>query len=177
GIGVLWAREELLEELPPFLGGGDMISTVSLTRGTTWAELPLKFEAGTTNYIGATALGEALDFCQSFDRAAAEAHQQELLRQFSQMLHEEVDGVTIYGTTSHKAPICSFNIEGVHPMDIAQIVDKLGVALRSGTHCAEPVMHHYGIHSTSRVSFAIYNTSQEVEVAISAIKRATSMLR
>ncbi len=177
GLGVLWAKEELLEAMPPFMGGGDMISTVSLTKGSTWAELPLKFEAGTSNYIGAIVFAKALDFLEQFDSNVLHAHCTELYTEFAERLTREIDGVRIYGTAKSKAPICSFNIEGVHPMDLAQIIDKLGVAMRSGTHCGEPIMTHYGVESMCRASFAPYNTQQEVHIAIEALKRAASMLK
>ncbi len=177
GLGVLWAREELLEAMPPFMGGGDMISTVSLTKGSTWAELPLKFEAGTSNYIGAIVFAATLEFLKQFDQDALHTHCAELYRRFTHDLIQEVEGVKIYGTTDGKAPICSFNIEGVHPMDMAQIIDKLGVAMRSGTHCGEPIMTHYGVESMCRASFAPYNTTDEVQIAVQAVKRAAMMLR
>lgn len=177
GIGVLYGKEHYLNELPPFMGGGDMIATVSLTRGTTWAELPLKFEAGTSNFVGAIALATALDYVSAFDNAELEAHQQSLLHHFTNAITKKIDGLKIYGTTADKAPIISFNIEGAHSMDVAQIVDKLGVAIRSGTHCAEPVMHHYGVGAMCRASMAIYNTIYEVDAAIEALSRATNMLR
>lgn len=177
GIGVLYGKERWLEQMPPFFGGGDMIATVSFEKGTTWAELPLKFEAGTSNFIGAIALGEALDYVEQFDKEQLENHLNELRRTFTDRLLERIEGVKIYGTTSNKAPIVSFTIDGTHPMDIAQIADKQGVAMRSGTHCAEPIMTFYGIESMCRASFAIYNNLHEVESAVCAIEKAAKMLK
>lgn len=177
GIGVLYGKERWLDLMPPFLGGGDMIATVSFEKGTTWAELPLKFEAGTSNFIGAIALGEALDYVEQFDKGQLESYLDELRCSFTDRLLERIEGVNIYGTTIDKAPIVSFTIDGTHPMDVAQIADKQGVALRSGTHCAEPIMTFYGVESMCRASFAIYNNLQEVESAVSAIEKAAKMLR
>jgi len=177
GIGVLYAKEKWLEEMPPFMSGGDMISTVSLTSGTTWAELPLKFEAGTSNYMGAIALNEAINWYSKFDIEQVNAHLAKLKDTFTEKLTGSIDGVTIYGTTKSKAPIVSFNIDGCFAMDVAQIADRQGVAMRSGTQCAEPLMTHYGIESLCRVSMAIYNTEEEINKAVSAISRAAKMLR
>lgn len=177
GIGILYGKEAILEEMPPFFGGGDMIATVSFERGTTWAELPLKFEAGTSNFTGAIALGTAIEYVNSLNRNEIENYVSSLAKTFTDQLIKRVDGVKIYGTTSHKAPIVSFTIDGTHSMDVAQIVDKLGVAVRSGTHCAEPIMEHYEVSSMLRASFAMYNNLNEVEVAINAIERAAKMLR
>lgn len=177
GVGVLYGKEKWLETMPPFLGGGDMIATVSF-KETTYAELPLKFEAGTSNYIGAIGMGVAIGYLENLTQTI-NTHKltTELNEIFVHNLTSEIDGVTIYGTTAEKTPLTSFTIEGTHPMDIAMIIDKLGVAIRSGTHCAEPVMQHYGISSMCRASFGIYNTMNDVDVAVAAIKRASSMLR
>lgn len=177
GIGVLYAKEKWLEQMPPFMAGGDMISTVSLTKGTTWAELPLKFEAGTSNYMGAIALNEALRWYSQYDINSVGQYLDNLTSMLTKKLQEEIDGVIIYGTTKGKAPIVSFNVEGCFPMDIAQITDRLGVAMRSGTQCAEPLMTHYGIESLCRASMAIYNTEEEINIAVSAIAKAVKMLR
>lgn len=176
GIGILYGKEKFLDALPPFLGGGDMIATVSLTKGTTWADLPLKFEAGTSNYIGAIALGEALNYVSGLDTIAAEKHQQALLSRFEAGI-ATISGLKIYGRTIGKTSICSFTFDGIHPMDMAQIIDKLGVAIRSGTHCAEPLMERFGVTSMCRASFSIYNTLSEVDIALAAVERAVSMLR
>lgn len=173
GIGVLYGKEKWLEIMPPFLGGGDMIATVNFVK-TTYAELPLKFEAGTSNYIGAIGLGSAIDY---LDELGDDDSEHAVNQYFASKLLSQIDGVTIYGTMNNKTPLTSFTINGTHPMDIAMIIDKLGVAIRSGTHCAEPIMDHYGVTSMCRASFGIYNTVYDVDVAISAIKRAVQMLR
>lgn len=171
GIGVLYGKEKWLDAMPPFLGGGDMIATVTFDK-TTYAELPLKFEAGTSNFIGAIGLGVAIKYMQNTHGQEHEAN-----AYFAKRLQDEIDGVMIYGTTTTKTPLTSFTIEGTHPMDIAMIIDKLGVAMRSGTHCAEPIMQHYGVSSMCRASFGIYNTIYDADIAIEAVKRAVTMLR
>lgn len=176
GIGVLYGKQKWLEQMPPYMGGGDMVETVSLTKGTTYAGLPLKFEAGTANFTGAIALGRAIEYVKELGEDAHN-YTAKLNNAFAQMLQERIEGVRIYGVQPHKTPLTSFTIEGTHPMDIAMIVDKLGVAIRSGTHCAQPVMTHYGVTSMCRASFAPYNTEQDVEEAIAAIERAAKMLR
>ena len=143
GIGVLFGKRALLEAMPPFLGGGDMVDRVTFAR-TTYAPVPLKFEAGTANFIGAIGLGEAVKFVQRFDPAEVEAYETALLRRAEAEL-SEIDGLRIYGRTPDKCPIVSFNVEGVHPYDLGMILDKLGIAVRTGHHCAEPVMDHFGV--------------------------------
>ena len=175
GIGVLYAREKWLEQMPPFMGGGDMVATVSFS-GTTYAELPLKFEAGTANYIGAIGLGEAVRYLKGIDREGAAVHERELTRYVSERL-SEIDGLRIYGTQPGKCSIVSFGIEGVHPYDMGMILDKLGIAVRTGTHCAEPVMTHYGLTSMVRASLAMYNTLPEMDALVAGVERAASMLR
>ncbi len=175
GIGVLYGKEKWLEQMPPFLGGGDMVATVSFS-GTTYAELPLKFEAGTANFIGAIGLGAAIRYLGTLDSAAVAAHEAELLREATSRL-EAIDGLRIYGTQPDKCSILSFTLEGTHPYDVGMILDKLGVAVRTGTHCAEPVMTHYGITSMLRASFALYNTLEEIEILASGLERAAKMLR
>ncbi len=177
GIGVLYGKEELLEKMPPFLGGGDMISSVSLTKGSTWAELPLKFEAGTSNYIGAIGLGTAIDYVEEFDLEEVDAYEKALYDDFTAKLTSRVEGVTIYGTTAQKSPVCSFNVEGVSSYDLAAIVDKLGVAVRSGQLCAEPTMDRFGVRTMCRASWAMYNNTADNDQAITAIERAVGMLR
>lgn len=174
GIGVLYGKEKWLDVMPPFMGGGDMIASVSFAQ-TIYAELPLKFEAGTSNYIGAIGLGAAIRYLNSMPDMHEE--QRQLNQDFVRNLTKEIDGVTVYGTTHDKCSLTSFTIEGTHPMDIAMIIDKLGVAIRSGTHCAEPVMQHYAVGSMCRASFGIYNTPYDVDKAVAAIKRAVAMLR
>lgn len=175
GIGVLYGRRELLEAMPPFLGGGDMVDRVTFEK-TTYASVPLKFEAGTANFIGAIGLGEAVKFLQGFDPAAIEVHEHALLLRATERL-STIEGLRIYGTTPDKCAIVSFGIEGVHPYDVGMILDKLGIAVRTGQHCAEPVMTHYGVTGMCRVSFALYNTESEVDMLGDGIERAVRMLR
>lgn len=175
GIGVLYGKRALLDDMPPFLGGGDMVDRVSFEK-TTYAPVPLKFEAGTANFTGAIALGEAVKFVQRFDPREVEAHELALLGRLTERL-TQVDGLTIYGTTPDKCAIVSFNVEGVHPYDMGMILDKLGIAVRTGQHCAEPVMTHYGVGGMCRASFAIYNTLAEADVLADGVERAVRMLR
>ena len=175
GIGVLYGRRGLLEDMPPFMGGGEMVGTVTFER-TTYAELPLKFEAGTPNYIGAIGLGEAVRFVRGFDSAEVERHEHELMVHAEKVL-TEIDGVRIFGMTEDKCPIISFGAEGVHNYDIGMILDKLGIAVRTGHHCAEPVMRHYGVAGMCRASIAMYNTSAEMDALAEGVRRAVRMLR
>ena len=175
GIGVMYARRELLDKMPVWQCGGDMVQTVSFEK-TTFAELPLRFEAGTANYVGAIALGTAIDFVSEYNQAEMERYTQSLYTQAEQALLQ-IDGLKIYGTTPDKAPILSFGVEGVHPYDVGMILDKLGVAVRTGTHCAEPVMSRYGVSGMCRASLAPYNTPDEVEALVAGVKRAVRMLR
>lgn len=175
GIGVLYGKRALLEAMPPFLGGGDMVDRVSFER-TTYAPVPLKFEAGTANFVGAIGLGEAVRFVERFDAAEVEAHEQLLLRRATEAL-EQIDGLRIYGRTPDKCAILSFNIEGVHAYDLGMILDKLGIAVRTGQHCAEPVMTHYGVQGMCRASLAMYNTEAEIDALEAGIRRAVRMLR
>lgn len=175
GIGVLYGRKELLEAMPPFMGGGDMVDKVSFAK-TTYAPLPLKYEAGTSNFIGAVGLAEAIDYVNSIGREAIECHEQEVLRYMTKQL-SKIEGLRIYGTTDNKCPIVSFTIEGTHPYDVGMILDKLGVAIRTGHHCAEPVMTHYGVTGMCRASIGMYNTLEEVDVLAAGIERAVRMLR
>ena len=175
GIGVLYGKRALLEAMNPFMFGGDMVDTVSFER-TTFAALPLKFEAGTANFIGAIALGEAIEFLGRFDAAEVAAHERDLLDYCTERL-SAIEGVRIYGTAEGKCPIVSFNIEGAHPYDVGMILDKLGIAIRTGHHCAEPVMTHYGVSGMCRASFAIYNTRSEIDTLVAGVERAARMLR
>lgn len=175
GIGVLYGRRELLEAMPPFMGGGDMVDRVTFAK-TTYAPLPLKFEAGTSNFIGAVGLAEAIDYVENIGVENIEKHEQKLLNAMTERL-SRIEGLRIYGTTENKCPIVSFTIEGTHPYDVGMILDKLGVAIRTGHHCAEPVMTHYGVTGMCRASIGMYNTLEEVEVLAKGIERAVSMLR
>ncbi len=175
GIGVLYGKRSLLEAMPPFMGGGDMVDRVTFAR-TTFAPVPLKFEAGTANFIGAIGLGEAIRFMQRFDPAEIDAHETALLHRAEVRLRE-VDGLRIYGSVPGKCAILSFNVEGVHPYDMGMILDKLGIAVRTGQHCAEPVMDHFGVTGMCRASLALYNTLSEVDALADGVQRAVRMLR
>ncbi len=175
GIGVLYGKERLLEQMPPFMGGGDMVDRVSFER-TTFAAPPLKFEAGTSNYIGAIGLGRAIEWLGQFDPADVAAHERDLLDHTARTLHG-IDGLRIYGEAADKCAICSFGIEGAHHYDVGMILDKLGIAVRTGMHCAEPVMTHYGVSGMCRVSLALYNTREEIDRLGEGLRRAVRMLR
>ena len=175
GIGVLYGKRELLEQMPPFLCGGDMVDRVSFAK-TTYAPLPLKYEAGTANYIGAIGLGEAVEYLNALDLKAIEEHEKDVAR-YGEELLQQIDGLKIYGTTDDKCSIISFNVEGVHHYDLGMILDKLGIAIRTGQHCAEPVMAHYGITGMCRASIAMYNTREEMEALYKGVERAVRMLR
>ena len=175
GIGVLYGKRALLEAMPPFLGGGDMVDRVSFN-GTTYAPVPLKFEAGTANFIGAIGLGEAVRFVERFAPEEIEAWEHALLQRATERL-SAIDGLRIYGTTPDKCAIVSFNVEGVHGYDLGMILDKLGIAVRTGQHCAEPVMTHYGVTGMCRASLALYNTPAEVDALADGVVRAVRMLR
>lgn len=175
GIGVLYGKRALLDAMPPFMGGGDMVDRVSFEK-TTYAPVPLKFEAGTANYIGAIALKEAIGFLQEVGIEAVEAHEHHLLQMATEELNR-IPGLRIYGTTANKCAILSFNVEGVHGYDMGMILDKLGIAIRTGQHCAEPVMQHFGVQGMCRASLAMYNTEEELEALVKGVGRAVRMLR
>ena len=175
GIGVLYGCKELLEAMPPFMGGGDMVDKVTFAK-TTYAPLPLKYEAGTSNFIGAVALGTAIDYVDSIGMAAIEEHEQMLLKAATERL-EHIEGLHIYGKAVHKCPLVSFTVEGTHPYDVGMILDKLGIAIRTGHHCAEPVMTHFGVTGMCRASIGMYNTLEEVDALAKGIERAVMMLR
>ncbi len=175
GIGVLYGREEWLEQMPPFLGGGDMVATVTFEK-TTYAELPLKFEAGTSNFIGAIGLAEAIRYLQRLDPREVAQHERLLLDYATQKL-SAIEGLRIYGLAPRKCSIVSFTVEGTHPLDLGMILDKLGIAVRTGTHCAEPVMTHFGVTAMCRASFALYNTTSEIDALTEGVERAVRMLR
>ncbi|MGQ3685543.1 MAG: SufS family cysteine desulfurase [Candidatus Loosdrechtia sp.] len=170
GIGVLWGREELLRAMPPWQGGGDMILTVDFER-STWNDLPWKFEAGTPHIAGAIGLGAAVDYLDRIDFDRAMAWEHELLGYGTAAL-AEIPGLRIIGTAPHKAAVISFSLDGVHPHDIGTIVDLAGVAIRTGHHCAMPVMEFYGVPATARASFAFYNTTAEIDRLVSALHQA-----
>ena len=175
GIGVLYGKREILEQMPPFLCGGDMVDRVSFAK-TTYAPLPLKFEAGTANFVGAIGLGEAINYLEKLDLEAVELYERELTQYATEKL-SQIDGLRIYGQTEDKCSIVSFNVDGVHHYDLGMILDKLGIAIRTGQHCAEPVMQHYSITGMCRASFAMYNTKEEVDLLYKGVERAVRMLR
>ncbi len=174
GIGILYGKEEWLTKLPPYQGGGEMISEVTFEK-TTYAGLPHKFEAGTPNVCGGIAFGAAIDYMNSIGFDAIAAHEQELLNYATDQLLQ-IEGLKIYGTATHKTSVISFNIDGIHPYDIGTIIDKLGIAVRTGHHCAQPIMDYYKIPGTVRASFAFYNTKEEVDALLEAVKKAKLML-
>lgn len=175
GIGVLWGRQEILEKLPPWKGGGEMVGTVRF-EGTTYADVPFRFEAGTMPYIQAVGLAAALEYYTAVNPGEAMRHENELLHAAYKGL-SDIEGVTIYGYHPDNAAILSFNLEGAHHFDVGTLLDKMGIAVRTGTHCTEPIMQHYGITGTVRASFAMYNTLEEVQVLIEGVRRTAEMLR
>jgi cysteine desulfurase/selenocysteine lyase len=174
GVGLLYGKEEWLQKLPPYQGGGEMIATVSFEK-TTYAGLPHKFEAGTPNICGGIAFGAGLDYMNAvgFDNIASYEH--ELLEYGTKELLK-IEGLKIYGTTAKKTAVISFNVGGIHPYDIGAILDKLGVAVRTGHHCAQPIMDFYKIPGTVRASFSFYNTKGEIDILVNAVKKAVMML-
>ncbi len=175
GIGGLYGKAEWLEKLPPYQFGGEMVDTVSFEK-TTFNVLPYKFEAGTPNVGAALGLETAIQFLQGLDRDAVEEHETQLLQSAIQQL-SGIEGIRFIGEAERRSGLVSFIIEGVHPYDLGTIIDKMGVAVRTGHHCAEPVMTRFGIPGTVRASFAMYNTLEEVEVFVKAVRRAAMMLR
>ena len=169
GVGVLYGREELLEAMPPWQGGGDMILSVSFEK-TTYNELPWKFEAGTPNISGAVGLAAAMDYLEGLGIEAIAAHEQRLLRLATTEL-ERIPGIEIIGTAAHKAAALSFTLKGVHPHDLGTILDTEGVAVRTGHHCAQPVMTFFGIPATARASFGVYNTERDVASLVAGIEK------
>ncbi len=169
GIGVLYGRAELLEEMPPYQGGGEMIERVSFER-TTWNVLPYKFEAGTPAIAEAVGLGAAIDYLNSLNRKAMEAAEDALLRRANELV-ETVPGMEIIGTATQKVPVMSFKIAGLHPSDIGTLLDQQGIAIRTGHHCAMPLMDFYGVPGTARASFAFYNTLEEVEKLFTGLQK------
>ena len=175
GVGVLYGKRALLEAMPPYMGGGDMVDKVTFER-TTYAPLPLKFEAGTANYIGAVGLAEAIKFVESLPADEVEQHEKAMLDYATECLMQ-IDGMKIYGTTEGKSPIISFNVEGCDHYDIGMILDKMGVAVRTGHHCAEPVMARYATNGVVRASIALYTNKNDIDALVAAVKRAVAMLK
>ena len=173
GIGVLYGKEKWLEKLPPYQGGGEMIASVSFDK-TTFNELPFKFEAGTPDYIGSTALAEALHYVDKLGVENIAAYEDELLKYATERLNE-IDGMRIIGQADHKSCVISFLVGNIHHYDMGMILDRLGIAVRTGHHCAEPLMRALGIEGTVRASFALYNTKEEVDVLVEGVKRVSKM--
>jgi cysteine desulfurase/selenocysteine lyase len=175
GIGVLYGKREILDAMPPFMGGGEMIETVRFDK-TTYNKLPYKYEAGTPDYVGSCALATALDYISAIGMKAIAEYEHELLAYATEKI-KEIEGVRIIGEAKEKSGVLSFVVEGVHPYDIGMMLDKLGIAIRTGHHCAEPLVDWYGIPGTARASFAFYNTKEEIDYFISSLKRVLIILR
>lgn len=175
GVGVLYGRSELLDAMPPYMGGGEMIAKVTFEQ-TTYNELPFKYEAGTPDYVGSTALAAALDFVDSVGVEQIASYEDELLQYATRRLTEEFSEVYILGRAKHKEATISFGIGRIHPFDLGTILDRMGVAIRTGHHCAEPLLDRFGHTAIARASFAMYNTQEEVDTFISSLHRAAKML-
>ena len=174
GVGILYGKEEWLNKLPPYMGGGEMIKEVTFEK-TTYADLPHKFEAGTPNIADGIVLGTAIDYLNEVGFENIQQQEKELLAHATEKLLE-IEGLKIYGTSEQKTSVVSFNIEGIHPYDIGTIIDKLGIAVRTGHHCAQPIMNYFGIPGTVRASFSFYNTKEEIDIFVEAVKKAKMML-
>lgn len=176
GVGVLYGKKKLLEAMPPYQGGGEMIESVSFEK-TTFAELPFKFEAGTPDFIGIAALHQAIDFIESLGIEQIAAHEHELLEYTTRRMLEEIPDMRIFGTASNKCAIISFLVGNEHHYDMGMLLDKLGIAVRTGHHCAQPLMNALGVEGTVRASFAVYNTIEECDMFLTALHRVAEMLR
>ena len=174
GIGMLYGKEKWLNKLPPYQGGGEMIDEVTFEK-TTYADLPHKFEAGTPNICGGIAFGAALDYMNMIGFDAIGSYEDELLQYATEQL-TQIEGLRIYGDNKHKTAVISFNIDSIHPYDVGTLLDKMGIAVRTGHHCAQPIMDYYKIPGTIRASFAFYNTKDEVETFVNGVQRAVAML-
>ena len=175
GIGILYGKEKWLKKLPPYQGGGEMINEVTFEK-TTYADLPHKFEAGTPNICGGIAFGAALDYMNSIGFEAIGSYEEGLLHYATEQL-TQIEGLRIYGDNNHKTAVLSFNIDSIHPYDVGTLLDKMGIAVRTGHHCAQPIMDYYKIPGTIRASFAFYNTHDEVDTFVNGVQRAVAMLR
>lgn len=173
GIGVLYGKEELLNKMPPYQGGGEMIGSVSFKK-TTFNELPFKFEAGTPNYVDTVAFATALDYVSDLGLDNIRAYEDELLKYCTDELLK-IDGMRIFGTSEHKSSVVSFLVNNIHHYDMGMLLDKMGIAVRTGHHCAEPLMQELGIEGTVRASFAFYNTKEEIDILIAGVKKVVSM--
>lgn len=175
GMGALYGKEAWLRKLPPYQGGGEMIDQVTFEK-TTYADLPHKFEAGTPNIAGGVGFGAAVDYMNNIGFDAIAAHENDLMRHATEKL-KKIEGLHIYGDVDNKVAVISFNVEGLHPYDIGTLLDKMGIAVRTGHHCCQPIMDHFQIPGTVRASFAFYNTHEEVERFIASVEKAVGMLR
>ena len=175
GIGVLYGKREILDAMPPFMGGGEMIETVRFEK-TTYNKLPYKYEAGTPDYVGSCALATALDYISAIGMKEIADYEHELLAYATEKI-KEIEGIRIIGEAKEKSGVLSFVVDGVHPYDIGMMLDKLGIAIRTGHHCAEPLVDWYGIPGTARASFAFYNTKAEIDYFISSLKRVLMILK
>jgi len=175
GIGMLYGKEKWLNKLPPYQGGGEMIDEVTFEK-TTYADLPHKFEAGTPNICGGIAFGAALDYMNAIGFNAIASYEDDLLQYATEQL-TQIEGLRIYGDNKHKTSVISFNIDSIHPYDVGTLLDKMGIAVRTGHHCAQPIMDYYKIPGTIRASFAFYNTKDEVDTFVNGVQRAVAMLR
>lgn len=173
GIGVLYGKEKFLNEMPPWQGGGEMIQEVTFEK-TTYNELPFKFEAGTPNYIDAIGLGAAIDYVEAIGLDEIDTYEQELL-EYATEKFEAIPGMKIYGTAKNKTSVISFLIDGIHFYDMGMLLDQMGIAVRTGTHCTEPIMQHFGIEGTVRASFAFYNTKEEIDALLAGIEKVCKM--
>ena len=173
GIGVLYGREELLEKMPPYQGGGEMIARVSFEK-TTYERLPFKFEAGTPDFVGSHALAVALDYVRGIGQDIIAAHEADLTRYAMEQM-SRIPGMKIYGTAREKDAVISFNVGDIHPLDLGTLLDRLGIAIRTGHHCAQPLMARCGVESMARASFALYNTRAEVDALVAGIDRVRKM--
>jgi cysteine desulfurase/selenocysteine lyase len=174
GVGILYGKEEILNSLHPYQGGGEMIKEVTLEK-TIYADIPFRFEAGTPNIEGNIALGVAIDFVNDIGIEEISNHEEELLKYATSRL-EQFGGITIYGTSKYKAGVISFSLDGAHPSDVGILLDKLGIAVRTGQHCTQPIMDYFGIPGTVRISFAVYNTKEEIDGFMTAMERVMMML-
>ena len=173
GVGVLYGKESLLDRMPPYQGGGEMIARVTFEK-TTYERLPYKFEAGTPDYVGTHALAVALQYVSHIGMEAIAAHEH-ALTQLAMEQMRGIKGMQLYGETEDKGAVVAFNIEGIHHLDLGTLLDRLGIAIRTGHHCAQPLMQHYGVEGMARASFALYNTKAEVEALVAGIERVRRM--
>ncbi len=173
GIGVLYGKEKILEQLPPYQGGGEMISTVSFEK-TVFNELPFKFEAGTPDYVGSSGLAEALCYVNNIGLKEILSYENDLLEYATQKL-SEIDGMHFFGTSDHKSSVISFLVKDIHHYDMGMLLDRMGIAVRTGHHCAQPLMHRLGVEGTVRASFAFYNTKEEIDILVAGIRKVVTM--